>query len=233
MLGKKQVKATVLKKTKSPNKAARKPDNSKIRSRPKSMAEEKKSRNLSTDDSTRGELAGAGSLDKVRDILFGAQSREYEKKIIRLEERIARESSDLRSEIKMRFDSLEAYIKGEVESLTDRWKSEQSERAESVKDLSRELKDLTKTVEKKTLQLDERVTKTQRELREQILDQSKSLSSDMRQKYEELSAALDREASELRNDKTDRSALADMFTELAMRLNNEFKLPGAEDLGNG
>ncbi len=194
------------------------------------MAEEKKSRN---DVGAGADLAGAGSLDKVRDILFGAQSREYEKRIIRLEERIARESSDLKGEIKMRFDSLEAYIKGEIESLTDRWKTEQGERAESVKELSRELKDLTKTVEKKTVQLDEKVTKTQRELRDQILEQSKSLTSDMRQKYDELSAALDREANELRNDKTDRSALADMFTELAMRLNNEFNLPGAGDLGNG
>ena len=193
------------------------------------MAEERKALN----DGAGAETAGAGSLDKVRDILFGAQSREYEKRIMRLEERIIRESSDLRGEIKMRFDSLEAYIKGEIESLTDRWKTEQGERTDSVKDLSRGLSDLTATVEKKTIQLDEKVTKTQRELRDQILDQSKSLSSDMRQKYEDLSAALDREARELRNDKTDRSALADMFTELAMRLNNDFKLPSAEDLGNG
>ena len=193
------------------------------------MAEERKALN----DGAGAETAGAGSLDKVRDILFGAQSREYEKRIMRLEERIARESSDLRGEIKMRFDSLEAYIKGEIQSLTDRWKTEQGERTDSVKDLSRGLGDLTATVEKKTLQLDEKVTNAQRELRDQILDQSKSLASDIRQKYEELSAALDREARELRNDKTDRSALADMFTELAMRLNNEFKLPGAEDLGNG
>jgi len=193
------------------------------------MAEERKALN----DGAGAEMAGAGSLDKVRDILFGAQSREYERRIMRLEERIIRESSDLRGEIKMRFDSLEAYIKGEIESLTDRWKTEQGERTDSVKDLSRGLSDLTATVEKKTSQLDEKVTKTQRELRDQILDQSKSLTSDMRQKYEELSAALDREARELRNDKTDRSALADMFSELALRLNNEFKLPSAEDLGNG
>jgi DNA repair exonuclease SbcCD ATPase subunit len=193
------------------------------------MAEERKALN----DGAGVEPAGTGSLDKVRDILFGAQSREYEKRIMRLEERIIRESSDLRGEIKMRFDSLEAYIKGEIESLTDRWKTEQGERTDSVKDLSRGLSDLTATVEKKTIQLDEKVTKTQRELRDQILDQSKSLSSDMRQKYEDLSAALDREARELRSDKTDRSALADMFTELAMRLNNDFKLPSAEDLDNG
>jgi len=200
------------------------------------MAEEGKALSPPTDEqamSASTDLSGAGSLDKVRDILFGAQSREYEKRICRLEERIIKESSDLRGEIKIRFDALETYIKGEIETLTHAQKTEQGERTEAVKELSRELKDLTGTLDKKAAQLDERVTKTQRDLREQVLDQSKSLSSEIRQKYEELSAALEREARELRNDKTDRSALADMFNELALRLNNEFKLPGAGDLGNG
>ncbi|HKP86981.1 MAG TPA: hypothetical protein VJZ26_12840 [Blastocatellia bacterium] len=200
------------------------------------MAEEGKALSRPADGSATDastDLSGAGSLDKVRDILFGAQSREYEKRIARLEERIIRESSDLRGEIKMRFDALETYIKGEIETLIDRWKTEQGQRADSDKELSRELKDLTGTLEKRAAQLDERVTKTQREMREQILDQSKNLNGEIRQKYEELSAALEREARELRNDKTDRSSLADMFTELAMRLNNDFKLPGAGDLGNG
>ena len=200
------------------------------------MAEEGKALSPPTDGaatSASTDLSGAGSLDKVRDILFGAQSREYEKRIARLEERIIKESSDLRSEIKMRFDALETYIKGEIETLTHAQKTEQGERAEAVKELSRELKDLNGALDRKATQLDERVTKTQRDLREQVLDQSKNLSNEIRQKYEELSAALEREARELRNDKTDRSSLAEMFTELALRLNNEFKLPGAGDLGNG
>ena len=198
------------------------------------MAEEVKALSLSPDDS-RGstDLAGAGSLDKVRDILFGAQSREYEKRIARLEERIIKESNELRNEMRMRFDALETYIRGEVDTLSDGWRKEQGERTASDEELSRGLKELTGSLDKKSAQLDERVTRAQRELRDQILDQSKNLNSEIRQKYEDLSAALEREARELRNDKTDRSALADMFTELALRLNNEFKLPGAGDLGNG
>ena len=44
--------------------------------------------------------------------------------------------------------------------------------------------------------------------------------------------ALKREADELRLLKTDRAALAALFTEVAMRLNDEFDLPGSEHLGN-
>ena len=35
---------------------------------------------------------------------------------------------------------------------------------------------------------------------------------------------------ELRDEKTDRAALAALFMEMAMRLNNEFNIPGPEDL---
>lgn len=193
--------------------------------------------NSSGDATMRAQTAtgepGVGSLDKVRDILFGAQAREYEKRLVRLEERIVKESTDMRAEMRKRFDALEAYIKGEVETLGERLQAERRERTDAANALADGLKNLTHNFEQKTSQLDEQLARSQRELREQILNQSKNLSDEIQQKHTELSTSLTREADELRNDKTDRSALAAMFTELAMRLKNEFNLPSAEDLGNG
>lgn len=180
-----------------------------------------------------GELAGAGSLDKVREILFGSQAREYDKRLAGLELRIAKEAADLRADLKRRFDSLETYIKGEIESLTGRLKSEQNERQQTIAGLSNELKELLRNADRRTSELDESVSKSNREFRQQLLDQSKALGDEIRQKHDELQAALEREAGTLRDDKTDRAALAAMFTELALRLRNEFKLPGVENLGNG
>ena len=40
-----------------------------------------------------------GSLDKVRDILFGAQSREFEKRFTVLENRLLEASRELREEL--------------------------------------------------------------------------------------------------------------------------------------
>jgi len=174
------------------------------------------------------DLAGGGNIDKIRDILFGVQMRDYEKRFARLEERLIKESANLRDETRKRFDALELYIKQEFESLTLQLTAEQNSRGEAFEALSQGIKDTTRAFEKKTAQMDEQSTKSQRELRQQILDQSKSLNDDIRQKYEELTAALQREAADLRTDKTDRSALAALFTEVAMRLNNDFKIPGAE-----
>ncbi|WP_193195764.1 hypothetical protein [Nostoc sp. MG11] len=163
------------------------------------------------------------SLDKVRDILVGNQMREVEKKFTRLEERLVKESANVRDETKKRLDALEAYIKKEVESLTEQLRIEQLERDAIVKTLAEEQKNITSSLEKKVTQFNEQTTNSQRELREQILNQSKNLQDEIRQKYEEILVLLEREAKELRRDQTDRSHLAALFSELAIRLNYDTK----------
>jgi phage host-nuclease inhibitor protein Gam len=174
------------------------------------------------------DAAGGGNLEKIRDILFGAQVTDFEKRFARLEERLLKETSDSRAEAKKRFDSLEAFIRKEVESLSDRVKAEQGERTESGKELSREIREAARSLEKKIAQLDDVTTKSQRELRQQILDQSKALTEEIRNRIRETATTLSREIKELRVEKTDRSALAGVFTEAAMRLTGDLKQPGKE-----
>jgi DNA repair exonuclease SbcCD ATPase subunit len=174
------------------------------------------------------DLVGGGSLDKVRDILFGSNMRDYEKRFSQLEERLAKEAAELRAETKRRLDALEAYAKREIDALNDRLKSEHTERVEREKEATHEVRDFIKSSEKKLTHLDESLTKAQRELREHMLNQSKDLSEEISRKADAVAAALERAVKELRTEKTDRLALASLFTEVAMRLNNQLKLPGAE-----
>jgi uncharacterized protein YaaN involved in tellurite resistance len=175
-----------------------------------------------------GDLSESGNIDKIREILFGTQSREFEKGLLRIEERLTRESSELRDEIRRRFETIEAYTRKETELLGEQLRREQAERGENLGGLSRELSDLGRALERKIAQVDELMTGSCRELRQQILDQAKSSAEEIRQKHETLSAVLDHQVQELRHEKTDRSALAELFTELSLRLRNEFKLPPAE-----
>jgi hypothetical protein len=163
------------------------------------------------------------NLDKVREILFGNQTRDTERKFSRLEERLIKELGNVRDETRKRLDALEIYIKQEIDSLTQRLKNEQLDRDSQVKAVAEESKSIIISLEKKITQFDEQATNSQRELREQILNQSKSLQDEIQQKSQEIVALLEREAQELRRDKTDRSNLAAMFTELASRLNTENK----------
>src|SRR5215210_3122558 len=75
------------------------------------------------DGSTK--LAESGNIDKIRQILFGGQMRDYEKRFSRLEERLLKESADLRDETKKRFDALEAFVRSEFEALSERLVAEQ------------------------------------------------------------------------------------------------------------
>lgn len=172
------------------------------------------------------QLVEGGNIDKIREILFGVQMRDYEKRFSRLEERLLKESSDLRDDTRKRFEALESFVKSEFESLTGRLQAEGRTREETAQNLSRELQETGKTLDKKLNQLDEQTARGQRDLRQQILDQSKNLSDDIRQKHNELLALVEREVADLGHAKTDRASLAALFTEVSLRLNNEFKIPG-------
>ena len=181
--------------------------------------------------SPTGEANGSqptpGNVDKIREILFGGQMRDYDKKFSRLGERLAKESAEVRSETKRLFESLENFVKKEIEALAARLQAEQQSRETSVESVSGELRETGKALDGKIQQSVERATRAESDLRQQILDQSKSLIEEMRQKHEDLSGAVDRDLAELNHQKTDRASLSAMFSEFAMRLNNDFKIPGA------
>jgi hypothetical protein len=167
----------------------------------------------------------AGNLDQIRDILFGVQSRDLDKRISRLEERLAKDTSDLRDDIKRRLDALELYAKTELEALADRLKAEQGERAGAIDDVVRAISDTTRSLERQNAQSDEQAAKGQRDLREQILDRSKTLAEDIRRTSESLSAALERRFDMLEHEKADRTSVAALLSEMAMRLTSDLKFP--------
>lgn len=176
---------------------------------------------------------GVGNLEKVRDILFGNQMRDVDRRFARLEERIVKETRDLKDDIKRRLDALEAYSTKESDTLAGHIRQERDDRVDANARLARELADTAGAFERRSASLDEQLAKGQREIRQHILEQQQRLSEDMRERIDEVLAALARETHELRTDKTDRMALASLLKEMAMRLTDEFRLPGDDGGGNG
>jgi DNA repair exonuclease SbcCD ATPase subunit len=168
-----------------------------------------------------GETMGSGSVEKIRDILFGAQMRDYEKKFAELKERMREEIAHLREESLKRFEMLEGFIKNEVESLSERLGKEQNERSDAIKEVLQNHTGTTTALEKKISQLDEQLTKNTRDLRQQLMEQSQSLSEDIRKKRDDASASLERVAKELQNTKVNRADLSEILVGMAMRLADE------------
>jgi DNA repair exonuclease SbcCD ATPase subunit len=171
---------------------------------------------------------GAGNVDKIRDILFGSQMRDYESRFARLEETLIKETVEIRETNRRRFEQIESYLKREFETVQTRIKAERDERHDSESRLSRELKESHDALSRRIRDLDDRETGVERDLRGDLLQQARDLTEEIRARHDELATILERRVSELRDGKTDRAALATLFNEVALRLSDQFQIPGAE-----
>lgn len=185
-------------------------------------AAEASTNNISNDDAMNAE---SGNVDKIREILFGGQMRDYDKRFNRLEERLLKESAELREDSRRRVEALETFVNKEFAALVNRLQAEQQSREGSVQTMSRELNEAIKSLDAKLTQFYNQSTETQHDLRQQLLEQSKNLNEEIRRKHDDVSATLERELAELNHEKTDRTSLSALFTEVALRLNNDFKIP--------
>jgi len=163
------------------------------------------------------EQAGA-SVDKIRDILFGPQAKNYEARFARLEETLARESSDLKETMKRRFESLEGFFKKETESLAGRIKAEREERTDALRSLSHDLKSASDALAKKIQELDSKTSEAQSGLRRELMSESRKLAEEIRKRGDELNALVEKRSGELRDEKTDRATLAALLADLALQL---------------
>ena len=182
-----------------------------------------------TESSTQVLRGGTGNVDKIRDILFGTQMRDYESRFARLEETLIKETVEIRETNRRKFEQLEAFMRKEFEAAQTRLKSERDERTEVAAQIARELKDLTDALSRRLRDLDDRGTAGERDLRNDLLQQTRDLTEEIHARHDELSTILDRRVHELRDGKTDRAALASLFTEVALRLNDQFQIPGSEE----
>ena len=184
------------------------------------------SKNQKSTDSKKSKTAldpseGGASVDKIRDIIFGNQMRDYEKRFSRLEERLLSEIDSLRDETAKRLDAMERFAKKEIQSLGERIATEKKNRSDDIKKNTQEINATIKGIAKEISELATLQAKDVSQLREQILEQSKTLLDEIHQKQKEVTVRTDRGLDELRNDKLDRSILAELLMEMAVRMSDE------------
>ncbi len=169
-----------------------------------------------------GDMDQSGaSVDKIRDILFGSQIKNYEARFGRLEETLARENAQIKDMMQRRFETLEGFVKKETEALASRLKAERDERTEVVREIAKDLKSATEALTKKIVELDNKTAAAQSGLRQDLLAESRKLMDEIRRRTDELTALLEKRSSELRADKADRSFIAAMFADMAMQISGE------------
>jgi hypothetical protein len=173
------------------------------------------------------DAASDSNIDQLRDIIFGGQMREYERRFARMEERIAKELADVREEVRDRCTTLERYVRDELESITVELRASQQSRTADERRLSQSIVDAAKGAEERIAALSDLVGMQHGEL----LEQTKTITDDVQRRHADLLALVERDAAELRDGKADRSALSALFMEVALRLRGESVVPAGEVSG--
>jgi hypothetical protein len=161
--------------------------------------------------------AGA-NIDNIRDILFGAQMRQYDRRFQRLEELLTKECADIREDLKRRLEAIAADTRTELGALRERLAAESEERGSAAADLGQRITDLSADLRSRTARLEESFGQGLKELRQGLAEQGRSLGDDIRGRNEALSARLGSGLEGLRLDKVDRAELGALLNEVAVRL---------------
>lgn len=168
------------------------------------------------------------NVGKIRDIIFGANMREYEERFATLDEQLNKEVKRLRDETDKRMDKFEDFVKSELSKLADKLSLEKKERLEEEKSIGNDMVSLEDRMTTAVGDVDAQLGHEAQEIRESLRAQVKELMDSMRQLQDELSDNLNKQSGSLRDSKVDRAGLADMFTELSMRLTGDLELPTSQ-----
>ena len=177
-----------------------------------------------------GQPNGAGEssgVDKMRELLFGNQLQDYDKRFSILEDRFAQRMRDMESESSRGLSSLESTMKKQLESVAGQFREEKDLRADADKELERSLRDHTQALEKRLAQLSDQLARQEREFTDRLSHEVQVLRDEMRKRQDDARATTERMFAELSNVKTDRNLLAGLFVEIAKCLNQDVAPKGS------
>lgn len=169
--------------------------------------------------------APEGNVDQIRDIIFGGQMRDYERRFDELEERSKREAERARAEFIKRFESIEQLLKDQADKHALQLKKLDTEAKASTEAAAVSSDRLAKALRTELSEVDERHETASSSLRERLHKLANETAESLRTSQDEISAVIDRMGTALRDEKVARDELAGFFSEMALRLTRQFDLP--------
>jgi hypothetical protein len=175
----------------------------------------------------------APGVDKIRELLFGNQMQDYDRRFSLMEERFQQKLRDMDAESARNLAALESSMKKQLESIAGQVRQEQELRTEGDKELGRGLREQIQAIDKRLGQLSDQLATLEREFTERLGHETQPLRDDIRRRNDEMRATTERMFSELGNVKTDRNLLAGLFVEIARCLNQDMSAKAGPKPANG
>lgn len=165
------------------------------------------------------------NVNKIREIIFGTQMREYERRFEDLSNRYLADISRLKSDIDVRFERLEALLRKEVEETGKKIQTEKRDRNEAEENLGRMLQEAKKALSERVSSVDEHLSQQASALRNELHQEANAQTQRLNESIALVMQRIDGDVGALRGDKVARQDLGELLTELGMRLKGEFELP--------
>lgn len=179
-----------------------------------------------------GMLSGTETVgvDKIRDLLFGNQMQDYDRRFTKLEERFLQRFKDVEAETSRGLSAFESNAKKQVDSLAGQLREEKDSRADADKEIERTLREQTQGLEKRLRSMSDQLGQLERDMADRVTQEAHALRDEIKRKNDDLQHAIEKMFAELTNVKTDRNLLAGLFVEVAKALNQDM---GPKNAGKG
>lgn len=205
--------------------APKKPANAASRrSAPVTAAPKPNVRTAPMDKNSGGDSADR-NVDQIRDILFGGQMRDYERRFQEMIQKLDAEAQRLRDDFERRSSAIEKRLDEQTDKLFKQLRQEVTDRSQSVDDLESRTQQAARTAR---IEVNNALASLQQEIGlgdERLRSAVAEIQSALKQLGDGASSALSGAREELRTEKVSREDLAALLTELALRLKGHFDLP--------
>ena len=165
-----------------------------------------------------GEMVG---VDKIRELLFGNQMQDYDRRFSKLEERFLQRFKDVESETARNLGAFESNAKKQIDSLASQLREEKDLRADADKDIERTLRDQTQALEKRLRTMSDQINQLERDFGDRLSRETQALHDEIKRRSGDIQHTIEKMFAELSNVKTDRNLLAGLFVEVAKCLNQD------------
>ncbi len=166
-----------------------------------------------------------GNIDQIRDIIFGAQLREYSARFDKIESDV----SMIQQEMRDRIDQVKNVLSTEIRTAIDSMEKKTKTLSLTVEDESTNIRQQVERLNKKFSSsieaLNEAVDNQSTSIREDVSQTREKLQEDTRNLRNHVFEELDRRFSLLREIKVSRDDMAEILFELGMRLKGSEFVP--------
>jgi prefoldin subunit 5 len=170
-----------------------------------------------------------GNIDQIRDIIFGAQTRDYDNRFYKIESDLAMLQQETRDRLDQLKVAVTADLRAAVEVLDKKLKSFNLSSQEECADLRQQIDRLTRKFSSNIQTLDEALDTQSTSLHTELADTRDGLQQDIAALRDLVLEEMERCFSQLRDNKVSKDDMAEMLFHLGMRLKGSEFIPALKE----